>query len=32
MNPKPAQFVTPPSIVAQITQLPELNMQRIRAL
>lgn len=31
MNPKPARFVTPASDVAQITQLPGLNMQRIRA-
>ena len=32
MNPKLAQFVTPPSIVAQITQLPGLDMQLIKVL
>ena len=32
MNQKPAQFVTPPSIVTQITQLPSLDMTEIRAL
>nr|SPS05575.1 conserved protein of unknown function [Candidatus Nitrotoga fabula] len=32
MNPNHAQFVTPPSVVAQITQLPGLNMQEIKAL
>lgn len=32
MNQKPAQFVSPPSIVAQITQLPSLDMQEIRVL
>jgi len=32
MNPKPAQFVTPPSVVTQITQLPSLDIQEIRVL
>lgn len=32
MNPNHAQFVTPPSVVVQITQLPGLNMQEIKAL
>jgi len=32
MNPKPARFVTPPSVVVQITQLPDLDMQEIKAL
>ena len=32
MNPKPARFVTPASVVAQITQLPGLVMQGIKAL
>lgn len=32
MNQKATQFVTPPSIVTQITQLPSLDMQEIRVL
>lgn len=32
MNPKPAQFVTPASIITQITQLPSLDMQEIKVL
>ena len=30
MNQKATQFVTPPSVVAQITQLPNLDMQEIK--
>ena len=32
MNPKAAQFATLPSVVVQITQLPDLDMQEIKAL
>ncbi|MDA8327560.1 MAG: DUF2924 domain-containing protein [Betaproteobacteria bacterium] len=32
MNQKPHPFVTPPSVLAQITQLPSLDMAAIKAL
>ena len=32
MNQKANQFVTPPSVVTQITRLPSLNMQEIKVL
>ena len=32
MNIKPAQFTTPPSVVAQISQLPDMEMAEIRVM